>query len=158
DGNRAIGGVRAKAPDGSILDITLLGVRDARSGQYRCRVEGVDMSGRRSTPAVGSAGFNPAPTARPVHTGIKNGGTVDTRLGAPVQPPALRCGWVRGSVTRRHGDRDGSLAMGDPIAPGDVVATGANSAAILVLGDRSVAVMRENSDLTLPAQLYNGAV
>src|SRR5205823_1989335 len=68
----------------------------------------------------------------------------------------LRCGWAMAGVKRiRPGRTASTLSTGAAIDVGDTITTASNAAAILVLGDRSVAVMQGDSDLTLPRGTYN---
>lgn len=155
DGERAIGGVRVALRSGE-FDITLLGLHPRNAADYSGNISGWARGGGKQ-PAVNGSWRLDLRTRMVAADGLSPTGKfhIDLALADVGLPAPLRCGWALGNVTCRHGSRSGALRMGDAIAVGDTVTTGAQSAAILVLGDRSVAVLQEQTTLVLPAGTYN---
>jgi hypothetical protein len=156
DGERAVGGVRVATKDGGDADLSLLGRYQSGDKEYRGKVSGRQRAGGQVSAASGHWTLNPAGRRVVVSLLWANGKRETVWLNWPLvrpgAPPPLRCGWARGTVTRRPaGGKAAALATGDGIAVGDTITTGRDSAAIVVLGDRSVAVLQAETTLALPA-------
>lgn len=158
DGEHAVGGALGQLPAGQ-MSMTLLGRAGGRSPEYQGTLTGTFQQGSRALAMTGSWSFDADQRNRVivVHIRVKGRDPQDVRLdlGDPAAPPRLRCGWATGHVTQAHGGQPHPLTTGDPIAVGDTVVTGPGSAAILVLDDRSVAVMQEGTTLSLPSGSFN---
>jgi hypothetical protein len=155
DGQRAAGGVRSD-PGGGMVDLTLVGT--GTGSRYAGALSGSRRpAGDPREQAI--AGRWEADLAAPARVVIDitrvDGRPQQRRFTLPLStsaaPPVLRCGWAKGSVTAQRG-RAGvrPLRGGDAIAAGDTIRTDARSAAILVLGDRSVVMLQELTTLALP--------
>lgn len=161
DGQRATGGVLADTGNG-VADLTLVGTgagvrySGAMGGTLKPtggaapqEVQGTWMA-TLSSPApqvsIRISRIDGKPAAR----------NVLLPLSGSSAPPPMRCGWARGDVTAQKPRATARpLRAGDPVGVGDIIRTGGGSAAIVVLGDRSVALMEELTTLTLPAGSEN---
>lgn len=152
DGQKATGGVEAAVGGGSArMELSGSGSGSSYSGT----LQGTGWMGSRTIPLSGSWQATTGTTANRIDLTLnpRSGGTrvfsVPLRQSA-YQP--LFCAWTRGTVTRKPArGSEAPLSKGAELAVGDVIQTGKDSAAVVVLGDSSVVMMQESSRVEIPA-------
>ncbi len=152
DGQKATGSLKARLPKGQAqMELSGSGSGERYSGSLR----GALSAGGRTQPVTGTwqaalgSGSSLTFTCRAPSAGEVTRSVPLTAGTGGIAP--LRIAWLRGSATRKP--LAGAAAVtkaGDAIRPGDVIETGANSGAIVVLGDSSVVMMQDSTRLEIP--------
>jgi hypothetical protein len=151
DGQKATGTVRASLPQG-LAEAELSGAgagsryRGTLQGVLRMREKAIPLSG--TWEAVAAAGGR----IRLQVQGGQAARSFQVPLTAAAQFSALQCTSARGLVQRTPKGSSAAVALksGDALKLGDKIRTGTNSAAIVVLGDRSVVLLQQQTRIEVP--------